>query len=84
MVIQDHPLSSLKSVICERFGVRQADVLFICEGEILNDDRTILSHQKKITNGTRIVLQKVPLTVNVAEQDVNFKLSLPEVYNRLT
>ena len=85
-VIQDCPLSSLKSVICERFGVEQADVLFICGGEILNDDRTFRSRPKRITiaNGTRIVLQKVPLTVNVAEQDVNLKVSMPQVFNWLT
>ena len=68
----------MKSIICGRFGVKQADVIFICEGEILGDEHTNL---RWITNGTRIVLQKVPLTVNVAEQDVNLKVSMPQVFN---
>ena len=68
-------------MICERFGVKQADVIFICEGEILGDDHTTLSW---IANGTRIVLQKVLLTLNVAEQDVNFEFSIPQVFNRRT
>ena len=82
--IQNRPLSSLKSVICGRFGVKQADVVLICEGKILDDHATLSCQLKKrITNGTRIVLQKVPLTVNVAEQDLNFKFSIPQVFNRL-
>ena len=75
---QNQTLSSLKKTICQRFGVK--DPIFICEEDILDacyDD--VLLRNSVITDGAVVILQKMPVSVSLTDQDTSFNFYVPQV-----
>ena len=54
--------------------------MFICEEEILDAsyDDTLLCNSV-ITDGAVVVLQKMPVTVSLTDQDTSFSFFVPQV-----
>ena len=78
LLTQKQPLSSLKKIICQRFGVKEP--LFICEKEILDAryDDTLLC-DSVITDGAVVVLQKKPVSMCLKDQGTRFNFFVPQV-----
>ena len=54
--------------------------MFICEEEILDAsyDDTLLC-DSVITDGAVVILQKIPVTVSLTDQDTSFSFFIPQV-----
>ena len=71
-------MSSLKRIICQRFGVKEP--MLVCEEEILDAsyDDTLLC-DSVITDGAVVILHKMPVTVSLTDQDTCFDFYVPQV-----
>ena len=78
LLTQNQTLSSLKKTICQRFGVK--DPIFICEEDILDACYDgVLLRNSVITDGAVVILQKMPVSVSLTDQDTSFNFYVPQV-----
>ena len=74
---QDQPLSSLKAIILHRFGIQAA--VFICDRKTLDADGVALREHPIVTKCARVILHKIPVTMNISDQNTEFKFYIPQV-----
>ena len=72
-------MSSLKAIILQRFGIQAA--VFICEGRTLDaaTDGVALREHPIVTKGAKVILHKIPVTMNISDQKTTFKFYIPQV-----